>query len=279
MARYAGDGHDPLDDHSPAIIVIAREPLDRAYSSYKYSYLDPALKKLRLGRHSTALRNQKDDYYADYLFSFEEMIEAELTSLKECLKPGGYGEIDTREFYIKTSWAVTEFERREREGLAPMINLDQSCYGKESKVAPRAQWDELVKKNPKKLIDLKNLHLLEAFIGRGLYSLPLDWYYALYPEKDIYLVCTEDLKRQPAATMSDLSDFLGLPPFNFTDVVYKGMYNVGTHQGYETATKWKTGNEHTDIPISVKLKEEVLSFIKPYTERLFAMTKKKCDWM
>jgi len=278
MARNAGDGHDPSDGHSPALIVIARDPLERAYSSYKYSYVQPALKRLRRGKFSHALKDQSDAYYADYLFTFEQMIKAELKILKECLKPGGKGEIDAKGSYTE-SWAVKEFERRNREGLAHMVNIHLSCYGQKTKEAPRAQWDTLTKMYPEKMINVENIHLVQSIIGRSLYALPLDWYYAIYPEKDIHLVCTEDLKQQPMATMSNVSNFLGLPQFNFTDVINQGVYNAGAHPGYDTASTWKAGIEKYDIPISEHLKEELLSFFKPYNDRLFALTKKECDWM
>lgn len=279
MGQYAGDGHDPEDGHSPALIVIARDPLDRAYSSYKYSYVVPALKRLKLGKYSTALKGQPDAYYDDYIFSFEELMEAELMALKECLKPGGKGEIDAMESYNET-WAVTEFERRKKEGLPHMVNIQLSCYGNRvSNEVPRAQWTNLVNTYPEKMINMPNIHLVEALIGRSLYTLPLDWYYALYPEKDIHLVCTEDLKRQPATTMSGVSDFLGLPSFNFTNVVNEGVYNAGARPGYDKVTSWQVGTEDFDIPISENLKEEVLAFFQPYNDRLFAITKKECEWM
>jgi len=305
MERFAGDRHGPSDGHSPALIVIARDPLERAYSSYKYSYVVPALTMLRnmrkkglkkgVGLGSTALKDQPDAYYANYLFSFEEMMEVELKTLKECLKPGGKAETDAKKYYNE-SWAVTEFERRKKEGLPHMVNIQMSCYGhRVSKHVPREQWKGLVEKYPKKVINMPNLQLVESLIGRGLYTLPLDWYYALYSEKDIHLVCTEGLKQQPATTMSEVSDFLGLPSFNFTDVVSKGVYNAGPSfnftdvidesmynaksRVYDKVTSWKAGIKDYDIPISEKLKKEVLTFFQPYNERLFAMTKKECDWM
>ena len=278
MASYAGDSHDPSDGHSPALIVIVRDPLERAYSSYKYSYVQPTLKKMRRGKYEHVLKGKSDTYYAKYLFTFDEMIEAELAILKECLKPGGKGEAGAKEFYTK-KWALKEFERRKKVGLPPMVNIQLSCYGQRTKNAPRIQWDDLVEKYPEKIIDVKNIHLVESFIGRGLYTLPLDWYYALYPAKDMYLVCTEDLKQQPVTTMDDVSNFLGLPRFNFTEVVNKGVYNAGSLPGYNIARSWEEGIEKYDIPISVTLKKELLSFLKPYNERLFALTRKRCNWM
>jgi len=279
MSLYAGDRHDPLDGHLPAIITIARDPIDRAWSSYKYSYVIPALKILRNGYHFGALKGQTNEYYIKkYLFSFEEMVAAELKNLKECLKPGGRAENLTITKYGELNWVKEEFQRRKRENLPIMLNLQMFCYGDRiSKSIPRAQWKDLVNANSEKIINLPNLHLVESFLGRGLYTLPLEWWYLLHPKENLYLVCTENLKERPASTMSDLSDFLGLPAYNFTNV-YEGEYNVGSHTGYDTLTSWKNESSAVNIPISKTLKQELLEFFMPYNQRLYKITGKHCDW-
>jgi len=96
------------------------------------------------------------------------------------------------------------------------------------------------------------------------------------------LVCSEDLKYSANEELAEVSEFLGLPDFDFTEVVSKGMYNVGENRGYYTATSWSsasfTGNVTDQIPLSKDMKEEYLSFTRPYNERLYKLVGKRCNW-
>ena len=82
----------------PKIITVARDPIERAISSYKYNYIVPALTTLKRGTGVTASgkpipgRKSEEFYMANYLYTFEELAWAELVTLKECLRPGGKGE-------------------------------------------------------------------------------------------------------------------------------------------------------------------------------------------
>jgi hypothetical protein len=79
--------------------------------------------------------------------------------------------------------------------------------------------------------------------------------------------------------MSNVSDFLGLPSFDFTNVTSAGLYNVGGHTGYDTVTQWNNTNYAPDtIPISKELRKEYLNFVNPFNERLFQLIGKRCDW-
>lgn len=265
---------------------------------YKYSDMIDTIVSLNM---------TDDQIMKRYFFSFEEMILAELKLLKECLKKGGKGELGAKRLYGNKSWAKVLFQRREDSwnetkwkqshhhsphNLPPLITLDESCYGDfVSKKVPRRQWQELVDQHPHKIINVSNLHLVQSLLGRSIYSLPLEWWYDLYPNKDLYLVCNEDLKYRTSQTMSELSEFLGLPKFDFDDVVNKGMYNVGGNEGYDKVTTWgtqernddgskeeATGNNDAIIPLSDGLKKEVLSFVEPYNERLFEISGKRCNW-
>ena len=164
------------------------------------------------------------------------------------------------------------------------MTLDESCYGDlVSSNVPRLQWEDLIASYPHKMINVPNLHLVQSLLGRSLYSLPLEWWYELYPERDLYLVCTEDLKYRASQTMSDVTEFLGLPEFNFDSVVSQGMFNVGGNEGYDKVTNWddkkSTTHEGYDgIPISDALRKKYMSFVKPYNERLFELARKRCNW-
>lgn len=270
----------------PKILTIAREPLDRAWSSYNYNYIRPGMDKINkgYGKKQGIPEGKSEEYYRDnHFFSFEEFIRIELDLLKECIKPGGIAEQKARETY--SNWFSDEFDRREREGMPPMIDIIGHCYPKQNGIlVPRPQWGDMIAASPERYINVGNFHLVEAFIGRGLYALQVDWWYALHPAQNNYLVCTEDLRERANETMFNVSRFLGLPDYDFTDVVGKGMYNVAGHKGYDKATSWeKVEEEHPevkpeDIPLSDGLREELMAFVKPLNERLFELAGKRCPW-
>jgi hypothetical protein len=278
MHSRAGNGNgQPVG--SPKIITIVRNPLERSWSSYKYNYRNPLLDNLR--KNERAIQNHSDELYIqNKIFSFEELIRAELKLLKVCLQPGGAGEMGAQSLYGTIEWAATVMEQRRQHGKPPLVTIDESCYGgRVSRSVPRRQWKHLVEIHPKKIIDVPNLHLVQSLIGRSLYALPLEWWYGLYSERDLYLVCSEDLRFRPNEVMSNVSDFLGLPAFDFTNVTSAGLYNVGGHTGYDTVTQWNHTNYTPDaIPISKELRKEYLKFVKPFNERLFQLVGKRCDW-
>jgi hypothetical protein len=233
-------------------------------------------------------KNMTDEKIIDtFFFSFNDLIQAELKLLKKCLKKGGDAESGAKHLYGHKAWAKRLFtERMEHDNKTmhtkpPLMTLDESCYGGTvSSTVPRIQWKKLVELHPKKMINVQNLHLVQSMVGRSLYSLPLEWWYELYPKKDLFLVCNEDLKFQPSETMSEVSEFLGLPKFNFENVVDQGLYNVGGHEGYDKVTDWKSVANSIDdgIPISDEVRKKYLAFVKPYNERLFQMTGTSCNW-
>ena len=161
-----------------------------------------------------------------------------------------------------------------------MVVLDESCYGgKVSKSVPRRQWKNMVLQHPNKIINVQNLHLVQSLVGRSLYALPLEWWYALYPKEDLFLFCSEDLRYRTSQSMSSLTNFLGLPTFDFTNVTSTGMYNMGGNTGYDSVTKWDNGTRATeDIPISNELRKEYMEFVAPYNERLYEVVGKRCNW-
>jgi len=69
----------------PKIIVIGRDPLERSYSSYRYNYVTIAFEMMKKGKFSHISAGQLDDYYTRYLFSYEDMLRAEIKVLKNCL--------------------------------------------------------------------------------------------------------------------------------------------------------------------------------------------------
>lgn len=277
------------------IVVIGREPIDRAYSSYRYNYVQPATDLLKRGGVNQNIpREKSEEYYAEHhLFTFEEMMRAELQVLKECFAPGGPGQVETEKMYGTASWARAEFQRRKQNKLPPLIDLDETCYGdRVSKSVPRRQWQDLLQANPDKFVDLPNLFLSQALLGRSLYLFPLEWWYLTFPKEEIYFICTEEMRDLTGEPINELTQFLGLPSYNFSSVVGEGMYNVGGHKGYDKEVTWdeveKEANESTtdethlstsgEIPLPDEFRKELQDFIQPYNERLFDLIGRRCDW-
>ena len=254
----------------PKIIAIVRDPIDRAQSSYKYNYIEPAIKKLKAGRGLTVSGKnipggKTEKYYRQHhLFSFEELAYAELGVLKECLAYGGKGEEWTnKRFGTKVEKFFYETIQRRNINRTnsstttttapPLIFLDGACYKEQKSTAvPREQWRELAAEHPDKTLALPNLQLVQSIIGRGIYSFPLAWWYEVFShvaasneEERIHVVCTEDMASTPEVAMDDVTKFLGLPEFDFTSVTSVGRYNVGGHRGYDTITRDEDNDEVT----------------------------------
>jgi hypothetical protein len=313
----------------PRIIAIGREPLDRIYSSYKYNYVVPTIESLRtrghprLSKSDGFKRYQKDDdYYKPYLFTLEDFVRAELKQLRGCLFDWGpqktYDRWKSDAIYDKAlkvrngsnnNFGGDSDQKNNTSSLMPppLIDLDGVCYGKTvSRDVYREQWQEMQTGDSKKVLLNKNLHLTQAFIGRSLYTFPLEWWYLLFrpdpsdesTENTITFVCTEDVAKPD--TLHDLTSRLGLPRHEgFDEILAEGAYNVGGHRGYDKATSWeeieleqqpKSSSADSDEPTSGKepmtnglplpedLYKELKEFIDPMNERLFALTGKRCDW-
>jgi hypothetical protein len=271
------------DMAEPRLVVVGRNPIERAYSSYKYNYVDPTWKHLSQSKRDGILKHQPQEYYTKFLFSFEEMVKAELRVLRECLAPGSVEEKETRKQWSHVDWIRDEYDRRQEQGLPALIDLDGFCYGdKVSDKVLRKQWIDLVAEQPGKIISDRNTHLTQSLLGRSLYLFPLEWWYAAFPPSHIYFVCTEELQDFSGESMNRVGGFLGLPRYeNFSTVVESGAFNVGGHKGYDYEVAWsKIEEEHKkdDVPISDELRQELEEFIRPYNERLFNMTGRRCNW-
>jgi len=273
---------------APRFILLVREPLQRAYSSYKYSYLYPALKLLKKKHRllpsvtrDIGLKqieyHEDNDFYEEYLFSFEDFIISELRILKQCLEENSYAM--NHSYTVHSFWVEEEYSKREKEGLPPLIDIDRFCYNNE-----KDQWGDMKEKHPHRILySLPNKHLLKQFIGRSLYTLFLEWWYATFPKDNIHIICSEDLRTKPNPVMNNLTAWLGLPKYNYSNVVSEGMYNVYGKQGYDSVTKWKDVDESSvyddeSVPLGEELKGEVLGFFEGFNRRMFELTGVHCHW-
>ena len=267
------------------ILMLGRNPLERMYSSYQYNYVSPTMDNMRKGRIRGILKDKDDEYYLSHLFSFEEMVVAELERLQECLnESNGTAVINAEKEWSKYDWVVQEIERRKKSGLPRLVDIDGHCYGNRvsSKVL-RKQWSALQTKYPNKVIVDHNLHLIQSFIGRSLYALPLEWWYARMGDANIYFLCTEELSDVTGEGVARVARFLGLPAYNFSETVQKGAFNVGGHHGYDKEVSWDVianDTHHASVDKPIPLSDEVLqrvkAFLHPYNERLFHLTGRRC---
>jgi len=283
------------------LIVLGRNPLERAYSSFVYSYIDPHLDLMRRGAMMPDVPKGLPDreYLEKYLFTFEEHMQAELRVLQSCLaQPNGAAIAGARNKWGRYRWgtqAYADWEERQREkqggsnsndtsSYDMLADLDGFCYGKQvNDTVLRPQWAELQMKNPQKVIMDKNVHLLQSHLGRSIYVLPLEWWYTQYRDEDVFFVCTEELQDLSGQSMEPLRQWLGLPQFNFSSILQQGAFNVGGNgnAAYDKETSWdkaaSTGMA-TNIPISDELREQIMDFMEPYNERLYKLVGKRCRW-
>jgi hypothetical protein len=304
----------------PKIIVLGRNPLERSYSSYRYNYVVPTLEHLQSkGDKELGIEHhhRPKEYYEQYLYSFEQLMRAELTQLKKCTGDGvsgGFGHAATRSKWYEKKWAKPEFDRRgpqddnvDAEPQPQLVDMDGVCYGgKVSQKVLRQQWAELKASDPKKVILPTNLHLTQALLGRSLYLFPLEWWYMQFSPEEVYFMCTEELSDMSGESMNELGLSLGLPSYNFSSVIAEGAFNVGGHRGYDTATSWEqvlaeeeqddasasatfvketennatttTESDPLELPLSAELRAELDAFIRPLNERLFRLTGRRCNW-
>lgn len=274
VQRLLGSGGD-----SPRIIVSVREPLYRAYSSYKYNYLRMGLKNLR----EKDKNPQTDEYYKEnFLLSFEELINAELEYLKECLEPGGKAEVLTFEKYGQR---VMNFSN---SSTPSNILVDvELCYAKTSSgnetSSPHEGYhlSKLMEIYPEKVTDIPQTnHLIRSMLARGIYILSIDWWYETFDKSDIHVVCLEELSQSQIA-MDNVTRFLGLPTYDFSSIITKERYNVGGNEGFTSLTRTEgtsTATKSASIPLSDKLRYEVQGFFSFYNERLFERMGRRCSW-
>jgi len=267
-------------------IMLGRNPIERMYSSYQYNYVVPMIEDMKKGLVKWVEKGHEDDYYQKYLFSFEEMVVAELRHLQQnCLdEVNGTAITGAEKEYMEYGWVNDETLRRKEQGLPRLADIDGHCYGNRvNSHVLRQQWNELQTANPEKVILDHNTHLIQSFIGRSLYALPLEWWYARFGDAPIYFVCTEELSDTTGRGVAQVARFLGLPNYDFSETVQKGAFNVGGHRGYDKEVTWEVianDTHHVSIDSVIPLSDEVLkqvkSFLQPYNERLFHLTGRRC---
>jgi len=158
---------------SPRIVAIGRDPLERAYSSYRYNYVNTTVEMMHKGRFRGRPYNipagKSVEYYEKHLFSFEDLVRVELKLLKECLVSTNRGAEETRKKYGSFDWARRAYGYyasgdKEAPSLVDVIGV---CYGKKLDGGSRAadytvlipQWVDLTERYPYKVFPKKRHHV------------------------------------------------------------------------------------------------------------------------
>lgn len=228
------------------ILVIARDPADRAYSSYYYNYVGLA----------------KDD-----ALPFDVLTAAEIAFLEK--------------YFAKAPGASCRHSG-DAPGTDCRYDLSGDCYGKSTPQEQVGKAARAAGAGPGAL-PRSNQHLWRQLVGRSLYAVNLEWWYAAHAASDILLVCSEDLgdPSTAAPAMDRVAAFLGLDAFDFGPVVAKGKYNAGAvHRGYGHVTSWDDADKRSveRPPMDAGARAAIDAFARPFSERLFALADHRCAW-
>ena len=251
------------------LIVLVRHPLERAWSSYKYNYLEGY------------------DPSKGPPVPFFDFLSSELEYLKGPCLAGDSG---------KSSIAAFAAAGSNYGGAArgrPQFNVVQGCYEYPAAAAERTSltfpgWSKLLTADPRANANAKNSYLHSAMIGRSLYSYQIAWYAASFAPESILVVCTERLKENAAETMGEIGDFLGLPAgeADWESITAVGMFNVGgDKEGFTEATGWEEAKERdTAGEIGKDARELMREVVREERERLNGMREegmfmgRDCEW-
>jgi len=226
------------------ILVIARDPAERAFSSYHYNYVTLA---------------------KDFSLPFEVLVDAEIAYLRDFFARDA-ARCDERGCRVDLSADCYGARSAERQAGAAARAHFAGRPAAVKAALPRA-----------------NQHLWRQLVGRSLYVANLDWWYAAHAAGDILLVCSEDLGAPAAAAreMARVAAHVGLAPFDFGPVVAKGKYNAGpAHHGYEAVTAWGAADHAAKRrpPMDPGARRAVDNFTAPFNARLFDLAKHTCAW-
>ena len=249
--------------HGVRILVIARDPAERAHSSYHYNYVGSARVPL----------------------PFDLLIEAEIAFLETFFRNGA-----TRKCADKTCRDLSNdcYGARSAEAQAGAVarryagEQARKRFAKDPKAA-----DTAAKAARRTAVAMSlprlNAHLWRQLVGRGLYIANLDWWYASHQSEDILLVCSEDLNDadKAASEMGRVASHIGLSPFDFSEAVARGKYNAGArHRGYDAVTSWKDASVLAEKRPAMATTARLLinNFTAPFNERLFLRANHRCRW-
>ncbi|MBE9039618.1 tetratricopeptide repeat protein [Oscillatoriales cyanobacterium LEGE 11467] len=105
---------------------------------------------------------------------------------------------------------------------------------------------------------LDRTKLEKGCLGRGIYIYFLEKWMSLFPQEQLLILKSENLKNEPALTMMNVFEFLGL----------------SDHPTLE----YKKHNSRSYSPMSNDLRETLSNFFKPYNQKLEDYTNTEFNW-
>ncbi|CAH0377519.1 unnamed protein product [Pelagomonas calceolata] len=247
--------------HGVRILVIARDPAERAHSSYHYNYVGSARVPL----------------------PFEMLVGAEIQFLEAFFRDGTSRKCGDKVCRDLSNDCYGAKSAESQAGAVARRYAGEQARkrfkGEAADTAAKAARRTAVAMSLPRL----NAHLWRQLVGRGLYISNLDWWYAALPEEDMLLVCSEDLNdlQKAASEMGRVASFIGLSQFDFGAAVARGKYNAGAqHRGYGAVTSWTDAASLAEKrpAISTEARQHIDNFTAPFNERLFSRAGHRCRW-
>ena len=299
------------------IIALVREPIDRLWSSYHYNYLDV----LQASRSRDAARlgvqwngeHRKRSGGLDVKADAEHFVGVEIAMLKECFDAHGYS---PRRGTGPRGVAGNKGDATEVESpRSKLLDVTETCInsvplpehlGRIRKAVVDASLPSLSISPGDVQFPSANSHLYRQFVTRGLYSIMLEHWFAIFPGDQIAVVCTEALAGAGAGSDSSITStasssspsealsaaartvarvavFIGLDPSlanDFKETVASGKFNAAANRGYEKVTTWEAAakSERERPAMDLSLSRTLQEFYAPFNERLFELSGGRCHW-
>jgi hypothetical protein len=277
------------------IIVVLRDPVERAWSAYRYHY----------ARQAEEARNSMSS-----VISFDDFVAMEMSHLEACLgseypTDGDpslgrgmdlHGECYTMTLEEQLQPAVIKWHQAHNSLPAADSDSDSdgTSGGEPSATRRRVSClgDCRVMLSPPG----SNMLCARSLLGRGLYAQSLHRYYIDRGPDSIHVVCTEDLSpTRGVEELGRVGSFLGLRVgHDFGPGIGKGRFNVGgVHSDqYGKVTRWEEAgggsrssyggvnleepSTHAQMSASTRIK--LREWFAPHNEKLFRLIGKRCRW-
>jgi Sulfotransferase domain len=97
-----------------------------------------------------------------------------------------------------------------------------------------------------------------SYLTRGIYANQLERWMKYYPREQFLILKSEDFFKDTQSTFKHVTDFLGLPEYNFSE---SKQWNVGQYNGMEEQQR-----------------EWLKVFFKPHNERLYQLLGRNFEW-
>jgi hypothetical protein len=98
-----------------------------------------------------------------------------------------------------------------------------------------------------------------SYKARGCYMEQLDGWLAHFPREQILVLITDDLQREPQAAVTELTEFLGLPPIEV-------QVPKRTHEGVRID------------PMGEDVRERLVDYFRPHNARLAEFLGRELNW-